>query len=313
MKRKPLVLILALAAAVALTVGVGTALADGSDQLAQADRGAAVLTFDGTTADCVAALRGDGTFRAAMTLSRAEGSDWVPLCTWSDLTGTGRLDVRRAWGPVAPATDYRLTIAGTLTDDAGDHAIELHTDHRTDRTDGLVLPTAADPADRARLAEDVRSAAAALLGWDLSGLSPLAADAQDGAYRVDFLDEGADRLYTGAADPITGRIVSLLSSVPADAPRRSGGADDAERQALCDAAAGFLRTGLAAEDPGAGEVRLPRYASGETSQRSVFVFFPACAGYVELSWDGQPLGYELFSSPEDMAAFRDAASAALPR
>lgn len=62
-----------------------------------------------------------------------------------------------------------------------------------------------------------------------------------------------------------------------------------------------------------GEVRLPRYASGETSQRSVFVFFPACAGYVELSWDGQPLGYELFSSPEDMATFRDAASAALPR
>lgn len=80
-----------------------------------------------------------------------------------------------------------------------------------------------------------------------------------------------------------------------------------------DAAAGFLRTGLAAEAPGAGEVRLPRYASGETSQRSVFVFFPACAGYVELSWDGQPLGFELFSTPEDMAAFRDAASAALPR
>ena len=58
---------------------------------------------------------------------------------------------------------------------------------------------------------------------------------------------------------------------------------------------------------------MPRYASGETSQRSVFVFFPACAGYVELSWDGQPLGFELFSSSEDMAAFRDAASAALPR
>lgn len=142
---------------------------------------------------------------------------------------------------------------------------------------------------------------------------PPAADAQDGAYRVDFLDEAADRLYTGVADPVTGRIVSLLSSVPADAPRRSDGADDAERQALCDAASRFLHTGLAAEEPGTGEVRLPRYASGETSQRSVFVFFPACAGYVELSWDGQPIGYELFSSPEEMAAFRDAASAALPR
>ena len=45
----------------------------------------------------------------------------------------------------------------------------------------------------------------------------------------------------------------------------------------------------------------------------VSVLYDGPGGTLELSWDGQPLGYELFSSPEDMAAFRDAASAALPR
>ena len=84
------------------------------------------LGFSGTTATCAATVVADESnarISATMTLYRIHANGKrTTAATWSNLTGTGRLDVSRTV-KVVSGTKYQLVISGTVTDSNGSHTI----------------------------------------------------------------------------------------------------------------------------------------------------------------------------------------------
>lgn len=104
--------------ALVLSIGITVSATEVSPRWDTGNRCTAVLTFSGTTANCVAKITAaDSTAKinAGMTLYRinANGSQ-SHVASWSGLTGTGRLDATRSYSPVVSGAKYKLVISGTI-------------------------------------------------------------------------------------------------------------------------------------------------------------------------------------------------------
>ena len=104
--------------ALILSIGVTVGAVEVSPQWDASNRCTAVLTFSGTTANCVAKITpADSTAKinAGMTLYRINANGTQShVASWSGLTGTGRLDATRSHSPVVSGTKYKLVISGTI-------------------------------------------------------------------------------------------------------------------------------------------------------------------------------------------------------
>lgn len=116
MKAKVVSLVMLMA--LVLSLGLSAGAAEISPQWDEGNRCTPVLTFSGTTANCVAKIvAADSTAKinATMTLYRinANGSQ-TRVASWTSLTGTGRLDVSKTYSPAVSGAKYHLAVSGTI-------------------------------------------------------------------------------------------------------------------------------------------------------------------------------------------------------
>ena len=119
-----LALLLVLVLSLGLTAG---ATDDVSPRWDNIERCTPTLILSGQTATCTASIKAhESTARisASMTLYRlnATGSR-TQIASWTNLTGTGRLDVSRTHAPLVRGATYYLAVTGTVTDSTGSHPL----------------------------------------------------------------------------------------------------------------------------------------------------------------------------------------------
>lgn len=131
MKRKACSLTVLLALLLALSCNA--VAAQGGDYSIQWDKTTSCttsLSFSGNTANCSASIRAkQSTSRitATMILYRL-GTNGTPIevTRWSNLTGTGRLNVSRTYSPAISGVTYRLVVNATVSDSAGSEPVSAN-------------------------------------------------------------------------------------------------------------------------------------------------------------------------------------------
>lgn len=115
---KTKVLSMVMLVALVLSMGLSASAAEVSPQWDTSNRCTPVLTFSGTKATCsavVVAADSSAKITATMTLYRtnSDGSR-TQVKTWTNLTGTGRLDISKTYSPVVSGSTYRLVVSGFI-------------------------------------------------------------------------------------------------------------------------------------------------------------------------------------------------------
>lgn len=121
--------------ALALSLGISAGAANGGEISPQYDAAAyctPVITFTGRNATCSLSIRAKesaGKITATMTLYKIESNGVLTRkAGWSNLTGTGRLDVSKPYSGTTPKCNYRLSVSGTIKDSTGTHPISAYRD-----------------------------------------------------------------------------------------------------------------------------------------------------------------------------------------
>lgn len=124
-----------LAVAMVLSLSISASAAAGGDISPMYDsvgRCSPALVFSGKTATCIANIRANEStaiITATMTLYKIESNGILTRITsWSNLTGTGTLNVSRPYSVPSVGYNYRLTISGTVKDSTGTHSISAYRD-----------------------------------------------------------------------------------------------------------------------------------------------------------------------------------------
>lgn len=91
-----------------------------------------VLTFSGKNATCSLSIRAkesSGKITATMTLYKIEPNGILTRITsWSNLTGTGSLNISKPYSVPSTGYNYRLSVSGTIKDSTGTHSISAYRD-----------------------------------------------------------------------------------------------------------------------------------------------------------------------------------------
>lgn len=133
MKTKVCSVVLILAVVFSLGTSAGAIFDNGiSPQYDAATRCTPVLSFSGKNATCSLSIRAresSGKITATMTLYKIESNGVLTRITsWSNLTGTGSLDISRPYSVPSVGYNYRLSVSGTINDSTGTHSVSAYRD-----------------------------------------------------------------------------------------------------------------------------------------------------------------------------------------
>lgn len=122
-----------LAVALILSLSISTGAADNEEHAPMyesAGRCTPTLSFSGRNATCIASVKANESsakITITMVLHKVEPTGViVRKAKWSNLTGTGRLDVKRTYSGTVAKSNYRLYITGTIEDSTGSHPISAN-------------------------------------------------------------------------------------------------------------------------------------------------------------------------------------------
>lgn len=133
MKAKVSSLFLVVVLMLSLSISAGAADNGGfSPMYDSAGRRTPSIIFSGRNATCIANVRANEStakITATMTLYKIESNGVLTWkAGWSNLTGTGRLDVSKPYSGTTPKCNYRLSVSGTIKDSTGTHPISAYRD-----------------------------------------------------------------------------------------------------------------------------------------------------------------------------------------
>lgn len=124
-----------LVVAMVLSLSISASAAAGGDISPMYDsvgRCTPSIIFSGRNATCIANVKANEStakITVTMTLYKIESNGVLTWkAGWSNLTGTGRLDVSKPYSGTTPKCNYRLTISGTVKDSTGTHPISAYRD-----------------------------------------------------------------------------------------------------------------------------------------------------------------------------------------
>lgn len=169
-----------------------------------------------------------------------------------------------------------------------------------------------DGLDPDCVTRDVQKAAEEFYGKDFSQAEVYGSwDAEDlerDIIDVAFMDQEEGIPYIASVDPQTKQIIAMETV----AGKGDQAAKAEQQKAYATAAEEFLSNQLNGKELGEQICRLPA-PNGKESDRSVYVFFPECFSYVEISAssDLHLIGYRYFGNAEEMNEFMETQSHAL--
>ncbi len=169
-----------------------------------------------------------------------------------------------------------------------------------------------DGLDPDSVTKDVREAAEEIYGKDFSQAEVYgswdAKDLERDVIDVAFMNQRDGIPYIASVDPQTKQIIAMETV----AGKGDQAAKAEQQKAYATAAEKFLSNQLNGKELGEQICRLPA-PNGKESDRSVYVFFPECFSYVEISAssDLHFIGYRYFGNAEEMNEFMATQSHAL--
>lgn len=124
-----------LVVAMVLSLSISASAAAGGDispMYDSAGRCSPSLIFSGKTATCIVkvdANESTAKITATMTLYKIESNGILTRITsWSNLTGTGSLNISKPYSVPSTGYNYRLSVSGTIKDSTGTHSISAYRD-----------------------------------------------------------------------------------------------------------------------------------------------------------------------------------------
>ena len=124
-----------LVVAMVLSLSISASAAAGSDispMYSSVGNCTPSLVFSGKTATCIVnvdANESTAIITVTMTLYKIESNGVLTWkAGWSNLTGTGHLNVSKPYSGITAKCNYRLSVSGTVKDSTGTHSISAYRD-----------------------------------------------------------------------------------------------------------------------------------------------------------------------------------------